>query len=70
MSKPRTSSAVKRRYNEKTYKAVSVQIQKALVEQWEARLAEENMSKAEFIRRAMIEWLETPPATRVAGPSC
>ena len=59
----RTSSAVKQRYNAKTYTHVNVQLRKELVEQWEAKLAEEGLSKAEFIRRAMQQYLEAegPP---------
>ena len=57
MPKPRTSSAVKRRYNAKTYTRVTVELRKELVAEWEAKLAEDGMSKAEFIRQAMQGYL-------------
>lgn len=53
----KTSSAVKQRYNEKVYKQVNVQLKKELVEQWTEKLQNDGISKAEFIRNAIEEYL-------------
>lgn len=50
-----TSWQVKRKYNKKKYKRVIADIEKELVEEWERKL--NGMSKAEFIRRAIKEFL-------------
>lgn len=53
-----TSSAVKNRYNAKVYKPIMVSLKKNLVEQWEKKLQEDSISKAEFIRSAIIKYLD------------
>jgi len=56
----KTSSQVKRRYNDKTYKAVRAELKKELVEAWEAKLISEGISKAEFLRNALEDYLKSP----------
>ena len=52
-----TSWQVKAKYNKKVYKSVSVQIKKELVAEWEIKLAKDGISKAEFIRNAINNYL-------------
>ena len=54
----KTSNAVKQRYNEKNYRQVKVSLKINLVEQWEKKLQEDSISKAEFIRSAIIKYLD------------
>lgn len=54
-----TSSAVKRKYNNKVYKQVKVELKKELVEQWEIAIKEDGITKAEFIRNAITEYLKS-----------
>lgn len=56
--KTKTSSAVKNRYNKKTYKSINVSLKKELVAEWENVIKKDNLSKAEFIRRAINQYLE------------
>ena len=51
--KPRTSSAVKRRYNAKHYKKFMAEIKFEFFDRIEAYRKKENMSRAEFLQRAM-----------------
>lgn len=53
-----TSWQVKAKYNSKAYRSITVQLKKELVEQWEDKLKETNMGKSEFIRNAIISFLE------------
>ena len=53
----KTSSEVKDRYNAKVYAQVSVKLKKDLVARWETQIALEGIGKAEFIRRAIQEYL-------------
>lgn len=53
-----TSTSVKRRYNEKTYSVVRASIKKELVAKWEEAIKKDNISKAEFIRQAINQYLE------------
>jgi len=55
-----TSWQVKARYNAKHYKTVSTQLDKELVARWEAKLATDNLTKSEFIRNAIKEYLSEP----------
>ena len=57
----KTSSEVKKRYNVKVYKQVAVQLKKELVAEWEAKLAADGISKAEFIRSAIQAYLGDTP---------
>ena len=54
----KTSNAVKQRYNEKNYKQVKVSLKIDLVERWEKKLQEDSISKAEFIRNAIMQYLD------------
>ncbi len=54
-----TSSAVKRKYNNKVYKQIKVELKKEIVEQWEIAIKSDGISKAEFIRNAITEYLKT-----------
>lgn len=54
-----TSSAVKRKYNNKVYKQIKVELKKEIVEQWEIAIKNDGISKAEFIRNAITEYLKT-----------
>ena len=54
----KTSNAVKQRYNEKNYRQVKVSLKINLVEQWEKKLQEDSISKAEFIRNAIMQYLD------------
>ena len=55
--KTSTSWQVKAKYNNKHYKTVSTQLDKNLVTQWEEKIASEGITKAEFIRNAIKEYL-------------
>lgn len=52
-----TSWQVKAKYNKKVYKRIAVDINKDLVERWEEKLAADGLSKAEFIRNAVKNYL-------------
>ncbi len=52
-----TSSAVKNRWNKAHYKQVAVQLDKNLVACWEEKLQSDKISKSEFIRNAIKEYL-------------
>lgn len=53
----KTSTQVKQRYLDKAYSQIAVRLQKDLVAQWEDALKADGISKAEFIRRAITEYL-------------
>lgn len=55
--KTHTSSEVKRRYNQKTYGAVSVQLPKDLVAQFKEKCKAENVSQASIVKKAIEEFL-------------
>lgn len=52
-----TSWQAKAKYNKKVYKSVSVQLKKELVAEWEEQLAKDSISKSEFIRNAINNYL-------------
>lgn len=54
----KTSSKVKQKYNDKAYHQVSVRLQKELVERWESQIEKDGISKAAFIRNAIIQYLQ------------
>lgn len=56
--KTTTSTEVKRRYNEKVYKTVKVDLKKELVEDFKAKCSELGISQAEVVRNAIIKFLE------------
>ena len=51
--KPRTSSAVKRRYNAKHYKTFTAEIKLELFDRVEGYREKEAISRAEFLQRAL-----------------
>ena len=55
--KTKTSTAVKNRYNAKTYKTVQTKLKKELVERFEAKLESDGIGKAGFIRDAITDYL-------------
>lgn len=55
MSKP--SYEVLKRYRDKSIKKVSIDLRKELAEEWEAKLAKDNLTKAEFLRSAITDYL-------------
>lgn len=56
-----TSSAVKRKYNNRVYKQVKVELNKELVESFENKLKSDGISKAEFFRQAIKQYLNGTP---------
>lgn len=54
-----TSWQVKKKYNDKVYKSISVRLPKQLVEHWEVAISKEGISKAGFIRREIEKYLES-----------
>jgi len=56
-----TSSEVKRRYNNKVYKQVKVELKKELIQSWEEKLSKDKITKAAFIRKAIEEYLNILP---------
>lgn len=52
-----TSAEVKNRWNKAHYKQVAVKLDKNIVEQWEQKIKDEGVSKAEFIRQAIQQYL-------------
>lgn len=55
--KTATSSEVKRRYNQKTYGAVTAYVPKEMAEAFKAKCAAEGIPKAQIIKRAIEEFL-------------
>ena len=53
-----TSSLVKNAWNKKHYKQVATQLPIELVEEWEAKLKLEGITKADFIRNAIKLYLK------------
>lgn len=53
----KTSSKVKDKYNKRVYKPISVKLKKELVEDFEKKLTQDGISKAEFIRRSIVQYL-------------
>lgn len=51
--KTRTSSAVKRRYNQKAYKSITVQIKPELAERIQCYKEQQGISMSELLSRAM-----------------
>lgn len=52
-----TSWQVKKRYNDKVYKRIAVDLDKELVTKWEERIKEAGISKSEFVRNSILEYL-------------
>jgi hypothetical protein len=53
-----TSSAAIQRYKNKVYKRIVADLDKDLVAQWEKKLSEKGISKQQFIRNAITQFLE------------
>ncbi|MCI8652626.1 MAG: hypothetical protein HFF11_02875 [Angelakisella sp.] len=51
--KTRTSSAVKRRYNQKAYKSITVQVKPELAERIQGYKEQQGISMSELLSRAM-----------------
>lgn len=56
--KPHTSAAVKRRYNNKVYASVAVQLPKDLVAEFKEKCAAEGISQASIVKRAIEDFLK------------
>ena len=57
--KRETSSAVKRRYNQKTYGAVTAYVPKDLATAFKAKCAAEGISQAQIIKKAIEDFLNS-----------
>ncbi|WP_217959535.1 ribbon-helix-helix domain-containing protein [Acutalibacter muris] len=57
--KTETSSAVKRRYNQKTYGAVTAYVPKDLATAFKAKCAAEGISQAQIIKKAIEDFLNS-----------
>lgn len=55
--KTETSSAVKRRYNQKTYGAVTAYVPKELAAAFKEKCAAEGISQAQIIKKAIEDFL-------------
>ena len=53
-----TSWQVKAKYNKKVYKSITTQLNRELVEKWEEKLQIDGIGKSEFIRNAIIAYLD------------
>ncbi len=51
--KPRTSSAVKNRYNKKAYRQIATQVKPEIAERIQAYRAREGISMAQFLSKAI-----------------
>ncbi len=54
----KTSTEVKRRYNDKTYDVISIRVPKETAEAFKKKCAEEGIPQAQIIKRAIAEYLE------------
>lgn len=55
MSRP--SYEVIKRYRDKAIKRIAIDLRKDLVDLWKAEIAKDGISKAEFVRNAITEYL-------------
>ena len=55
--KTKTSTAVKRRYNEKTYTMIAANVPKDLAAAFKAKCADEGVSQAQIIKKAIEDFL-------------
>lgn len=55
--KTKTSTAVKRRYNEKVYDVISIRVPKETAKQFKEKCAAENVPQAQVIKKAIEEFL-------------
>ena len=56
--KRRTSTDVKRRYNEKTYERIYLQVPKELGERFKEKCNNEGISQAQILKQAIIDYIE------------
>lgn len=56
--KTKTSTAVKRRYNEKTYDNIAVRVPKETAEAFKKKCVEENIPQAQIIKQAIQAFLD------------
>lgn len=56
--KTKTSSAVKRRYNAKTYGAITACLPKDMVEEFKAKCVREGISQAQIVREEVEAFLK------------
>ena len=56
--KTKTSSAVKRRYNQKTYGSVTAYVPKEMAEAFKKKCAEEGIPQAQIIKKAIEDFLK------------
>ena len=56
-NKSRTSTAVKRRYNEKTYTLLAAQLPKQLVAEFKERCRKNGVSQASILKLAIEEYI-------------
>ena len=54
----KTSTEVKRRYNDKTYDVISIRVPKETAEAFKKKCAAEGFPQAQIIKRAIAEYLE------------
>ena len=57
MAKTKTSTAVKRRYNNKVYSQIKFELPKELVASFKERCAERGVSQASVVREAIEKFL-------------
>lgn len=50
-----------KKYKAKAYKQIKVEYPRDFVEKWEVAIKEDGITKAEFIRRAIKEYLQSKP---------
>ena len=55
--KTRTSTAVKARYNQKTYDVIYVRVHKEMAEAFKKKCADEGISQAQIIKQAIEDFL-------------
>lgn len=53
----KTSYEVLKRYRDKALKKVTIDLRKELAEEWEEKLKADGLSKAEFLRNAINQYL-------------
>lgn len=56
--KTKTSSAVKQRYNDKTYTKIFVSVPKELAAEFKEKCADEGISQAQIFKKAIEDFLQ------------
>lgn len=54
-----TSWQVKDRYNKKTYSTITVRLKKDLVKKFDTAIEKDNLTRTEFVRRAINQYLDS-----------